>query len=260
MAHRIEVSIAPIKVLKKSEMIAKELRNQIIRGKLKEGDSLPSEAELISQFQISRPTLREALRILEADALVTVRRGSRGGPVVHLPGPDIAARHFGLVLQAQDTSLADVFRARQLIEPPAVRMVVEKAKKEAPKQLLDIISQEWLALEKRDIPLLSHYATRFHEGIVRLTDNQTLLLIMQMLNEVYYQHMSSEYMSTIDIIDTEASLRGAELSIKAHSQLVSLIQAGDPDQATTYWRDHLSKVRRILFKRHESKKIIDILD
>lgn len=257
MSKRAELNISPIKVLKKSELIAKELRNQIIRGDLQEGDSLPSEADLIEQFGISRPTLREALRILEADALVTVRRGSRGGPVVHLPGPEIAARHFGLVLQAQDTELSDVFRARQLIEPPAVRIVVDEASKKAPKFLRGITDQEWQALEKNDILLLSHYATRFHEGIVSLTGNKTLLLIMQILNGVYHKHMSAEYMATSEMVD---STKAAKLSIKAHEHLIELIEAGDADAAATYWRDHLARVRKILFKHHESMRVIDVLD
>ena len=247
----------PIKVDKKSDLIARELRNRIIRGELAEGDTLPSEAELIEQFGISRPTLREALRILEADSIITIRRGSRGGPVIHLPGPEVAARHFGLVLQAQDTALSDVFRARQLIEPPAVRIVVEEARKKAPKVLREIVALEWQTVEQGDIALLSVHATRFHEELVRLTDNQTLLLIMQMLNEVYRKHMSTEYMATSPEVD---STKAARLSIKAHEQLIELIKSGDADAATDYWRAHLAKVRKILFKHHESMKVIDVLD
>jgi DNA-binding FadR family transcriptional regulator len=247
----------PIKVDKKSDLIARELRNRIIRGELAEGDSLPSEAELIEQFGISRPTLREALRILEADSIITIRRGSRGGPVIHMPGPEIAARHFGLVLQAQDTALSDVFRARQLIEPPAVRIVVEQAHKKAPKVLREIVELEWQTVEQGDIVQLSEYATRFHEALVSLTGNQTLLLIMQMLNEVYRKHMSAEYMATSPMVD---STKAARLSIKAHEQLIDLIMAGDPDAATDYWREHLARVRKILFKHHQSMKVIDVLD
>jgi DNA-binding FadR family transcriptional regulator len=247
----------PIKVDKKSDLIARELRNRIIRGELTEGDSLPSEAELIEQFGISRPTLREALRILEADSMISIRRGSRGGPIVHLPGPAVAARHFGLVLQAQDTALTDVFRARQLIEPPAVRIVVEEARKRAPKILREITALEWDAVEQGDIGLLSEYSTRFHEALVKLTGNQTLLLIMQMLNEVYRKHVSAEYMATNPLVDNS---KAARLAIKSHERLIELIQAGDADEATDYWREHLARVRKILFKHHESMKVIDVLE
>lgn len=260
MTKRIEFNLPPIKTLKKAELIARELRNQIIRGDIPEDASLPSEAELMATFCISRPTLREALRILESDSLITIQRGAQGGAVACKPGPDLAAKHFGLVLQTQDTSVADVFRARQLIEPPAVRLVVEKAYKKGPKLLSDIVEQQQQAIVKRDIALARHYTTRFHEGIIRLTENKTLLLITQILNEVYYRHMSAEYMAADDIRSESETLKACQLSVKAHQHLIKLISSRDSDGAATYWRDHLAKVRKMLFQHHESMRVIDILD
>lgn len=260
MTKRAEFELPPIKLPKKSELIARELRNQIIRGDIPEGASLPPEAELMEKFGISRPTLREALRMLEADSLITIHRGAQGGAVACMPGSDIAAKHFGLVLQTRDTSVEDVFRARQLIEPPAVRMVVENAYKEAPQLLGDIVEQQQLAIEKRDIALARHYTTRFHEGIIRLTENQTLLLIMQMLNEVYYKHMAAEYMAADELPGDSDTLKACKLSVKAHQRLITLVSERDGDSAVSYWRDHLAKVRKMLFRQHESMRVIDILD
>jgi len=84
-----------IRPLKTGEMIASYLRGKIVRGELAEGDCLPSEVELMRQFDVSRPTLREAFRILEAESLIGVRRGSRGGAQVLEPDPAVAARHVG---------------------------------------------------------------------------------------------------------------------------------------------------------------------
>ena len=260
MAKRIDISLAPIKALKKSELIAKELRNQIIRGDIAEGGSLPAEAELMEQFCISRPTLREALRILESDSLITIQRGAQGGAVACKPGQDLAAKHFGLVLQTRDTSVADVFRARQLIEPPAVRVVVEQAHERAPELLGEIVAQQQQAINKREITLARHYTTKFHEGIIRLTENQTLLLVMQMLNEVYYRHMSAEYMAVDGLRSEEDVVKACRLSVKAHKHLIGLISEKESDRATAYWRDHLAKVRTMLFEHHESMRVIDILD
>lgn len=256
----IEFDLAPIKALKKSELIARALRNQIIRGEIEEGTSLPSEAELMDKFDISRPTLREALRILESDALITIQRGVQGGAIARNPGPEIAAKHFGLVLQVQDTSVADVFRARQLIEPPAVRVVVEQAHKVAPGFLSEIVEQQEAAIDKRNVDLARHYTTRFHEGIIRLTDNQTLLLIMQMLNQVYYRHMSADYMSVDNLSSEAAILKACKLAVRAHQNLIARISDRDSEGAANYWRDHLDKVRKMLFRHHESMRVIDILD
>src|SRR5690349_5790205 len=107
----------------KPQQIADELRRLIISGELEEGDSLGHEPDLIERFGVSRPSLREALRILEAEGLITVVRGVQGGVRVHQPDQRLTARTAALVLQARNVALADVFEARTIIEPAAVRLV-----------------------------------------------------------------------------------------------------------------------------------------
>ena len=90
-------------------------------GELNEGDALPPEVELMQRYNISRPSLREALRILESEALIVVRRGGLGrghGKAADLGGgrPGI----FGLILQDRGAQVEDVYRARAILEPPAV--------------------------------------------------------------------------------------------------------------------------------------------
>ena len=60
---------------KAAELLAARIRGQIIRGELKEGDALPAESELMETFGVSRPTLREAIRVLEMESLLRMRRG-----------------------------------------------------------------------------------------------------------------------------------------------------------------------------------------
>ena len=134
------IRMTPVaKPVRTGELIASELRKRIISGELAEGSTLPTETELMSQFGIARPTLREALRILESETLITVRRGSRGGPVINRPDPAVAIRYFGLVLQAQGTTLMDIFQARVLVEPPVVGSVVSNARRKAPAVLRKIL-------------------------------------------------------------------------------------------------------------------------
>src|SRR5512134_1776416 len=107
----------------KPQQIADVLRASIVSGELAEGDSLGREPDLIERFGVSRPSLREALRILETEGLITVVRGVGGGVVVHEPDERMTARTAALVLQARNVALADVFEARSLLEPAAVRVV-----------------------------------------------------------------------------------------------------------------------------------------
>ena len=78
---------------------------------------LPKQDQLISEFQVSRPSFREALRILESEGLISVRRGNVGGAQVHAPTPENAARTLGLVLQARNVALDDLAAALAVIEP-----------------------------------------------------------------------------------------------------------------------------------------------
>src|ERR1051325_1239182 len=125
-AVRVVDVAAPVKVPKTAELVATQLRNQIVRGELKEGDALPPETNLMEQFGVSRPTLREAFRVLESEALITVRRGSRGGARIDVPNDSVAARYAGLVLQYRGATWADVLEARAVIEPPCAGLLAAR--------------------------------------------------------------------------------------------------------------------------------------
>ena len=88
-----------------AETVADELRRQIVDGELADGDLLPPQAVLVERFNVSLVSLREALRILETEGLVSVRRGNQGGAVVHAPTKSSAAYMLGLVLQSEHVLL-----------------------------------------------------------------------------------------------------------------------------------------------------------
>ena len=111
---------------KTAELVAAELRRKIVRGELAEGDALPSEAALMAEFAVSRPTLREAFRVLESESLISIRRGARGGARVQLPDGNVAASYAGLVLEYRGTTLQDVYDARTFIEAPCAALLAQR--------------------------------------------------------------------------------------------------------------------------------------
>lgn len=104
-----------------AEHIAEQLRAQIVRRDLTDGDYLPVEGELSEYFDTSRPTMREAFRILEVEGLLDIRRGGRFGPRVCAPDPTVTARSLGLLLQYQDVDLSDVYDAFLDLVPAGAR-------------------------------------------------------------------------------------------------------------------------------------------
>lgn len=99
-----------IRVPKTAELVATEIRHEILAGSLRPGDRLPPETSLMNSFGVSRPSLREALRLLEAEELLDIRRGSRGGAVVRRPSALPALRAAAAWLALGDAE-ADGLRA-----------------------------------------------------------------------------------------------------------------------------------------------------
>ena len=109
-----------------AEIIADELRRQIIEGELSDGDLLPRQEVLVEQFNVSLVSLREALRILETEGLLSVRRGNRGGAVVHAPAKASAAYMLGLLLQSDYVPLGDLGTALQELEPMCAALAARR--------------------------------------------------------------------------------------------------------------------------------------
>src|SRR6201996_638958 len=100
-----------------AEIVAESLRSRILSGTRSDGDLLPKQEELIAEYGVSPPAIREAFRILETEGLITVLRGNVGGAIVHLPQSTTAAYMMGLVLQSRGVPLADVAQGMCRLEP-----------------------------------------------------------------------------------------------------------------------------------------------
>ena len=118
--RRVKSSVASVQRIRQprvAEIVAVRLRDDILSGRLKEGDVLPSQESLFSEFGVSPPALREAIHILETDGLISVRRGNVGGAVVHPPSAERTAHMISMVLQTRSATPADVSGALLHLEP-----------------------------------------------------------------------------------------------------------------------------------------------
>ena len=174
---------------KMAELVAADVRRRIVVGELAVGDTLPAEPDLMSEYGVSRGVLREALRILESESLIELRRGSRLGASVRAPQARVAAQYFGLLLQWRGTTLRDVVSSRAIIEPGAVREITS-FRKRAP--LVEELSEYLghVALAINDFSRFAELAWGFSNLLVQLTGNQTLTLQHEMLEEVINAHIA----------------------------------------------------------------------
>lgn len=235
---------------KTAELVAGALRRMIVNGELADGDFLPLETELMEHFQVSRPTLREAVRVLESDQLVEVRRGSRTGARVRVPGPEIVARPAGLILELSGATLADVMTARIAIEPPAAKLLAEEADDAAREELDRLVSEIPAAWEAGQ---LARASANLHRRMVELSGNPTLAMLAGMLHEISERHTSTA------IRDQAVSRPQYQRMIKSYRRLKDLVMERDGTAAEIHWRTHMEKSADVLLAGYEETKVRDML-
>lgn len=254
MSLRFDPGPPAFRVPKTAELVASQLRNKIIRNEFPDGHSLPSENDLVAEYSISRPTLREAIRILESEGLVTVARGVHGGPRVHKPEPRLAAQHFGRILQNRGTTLGDIFTARLLIEPICARLLAESGSRTAVKKLRELLNECRRTVD--DEAAFSAASTRFHNTIIDLSGNSPLILLMGTLNHIFELHISS---SAISSVLSKSAATSNKAALEMSESLLERIEARDPDGAESVARDFLTRVDKQLRKAQDVDQVIDVL-
>jgi DNA-binding FadR family transcriptional regulator len=236
---------------KMADRVAAQLRRMFIRGEIKEGSMLPPESELIEQFGVSRPTLREAFRVLESESLIEVQRGVRGGARVSRPSRQTLARYAGLILEFEGVTLKDVYDARAALETP---MVVELAKSRDPKAIAEL---ERILNEEADVEGGDSVdrRTEFHAAITRLSGNKTLEIVSSMLHHIIEKANRSLQPST----GPRGESAGRRAS-KTHRMLLDHIKAGDADKAAALWSRHLQKAEEYVLSGAEMSTVVDLLE
>jgi GntR family transcriptional repressor for pyruvate dehydrogenase complex len=221
-----------------AEMVADVLRERIVSGQLQDGASLPRQEDLLQEFRVSRPSLREALRILEAEGLITVHRGNRGGATVHVPRVGNAAYSVGLVLQSRGVQMADVRDALQAIEPVCAGLCAAREDRhETVLPRLRALQKE--ALDAVGDPVQFTVTSRkFHEGLVDSCGNETLKLVVGALESLWTSREEAwarDADQAGGFPDSKRRLSG----IRAHERIIKYVEDGDVDRVQRQARRHL---------------------
>jgi GntR family transcriptional regulator, transcriptional repressor for pyruvate dehydrogenase complex len=221
-----------------AEMVADVLRDRIVTGRLKDGDELPRQEDLLAEFNVSRPSLREALRILEAEGLITVRRGNLGGAVVHSPQVGNAAYSVGLVLQSRGVPMTDLRDAIKSIEPVCAGLCA--ARDDRHEEVLPSLRQvhERVVAAVDDDVEFTISSRRFHEQLVAVCGNQTLILVVGALESLW---SSREEAWARDASQTGSfpDSKRRQSGVRAHERILKSIEDGDVDRVQRQARVHL---------------------
>lgn len=248
----------PIRVPKTAELVAQRLRRRIVKGELHEGDALPPEARLMEDFGVSRPTLREAFRVLESESLISIRRGSRGGARVRTPDIGVAARYAALLLQVRGITVRDVYDARLVLEPAAARRLAERRNNaSAIAELQKALDEEAAAVDDRRAHASA--STRFHELIVELSGSGTLAVLSGMLHEIIEAHIDQAVAANTDERPGTYAQRNRQAGVKAHAKLLRLLGEGDGPAAEAFWRTHMEAAGQLVLREIGPKSVVDLM-
>lgn len=222
-----------------ADLVVAELRRRILDGELVDGDELPRQEDLLKEFGVSKPSMREALRILESEGLLSVRRGKVGGAVVHRPGEANAAYVLGTVLRTMGAPVDDVSMALNLLEPQCVALCASRPDRaDAVIPALREV-QERAAACIDDVREFTIASRMFHEEVVRLCGSPTLTLVVGALESVWSAHADAWaeiHADEDDFPDLEYRQQGLE----DHGVLLDLIEAGDVAAAMSEAHRHLA--------------------
>ena len=233
-----------------AELVAGALRDEILSGQLTDGDSLPRQEDLLDSFGVSPPAVREALRILETEGLIRVRRGNVGGAVVKAPSADGVAYMVGLVLQSWQTPLADVGRALLEVEPVCTALCARQRDRYQTivPVLRELVDEQDRAID--DTVAFNQASRRFHETLVAHCGSDTLKVVVGALEAVWSRHEHRVYE-----LGPAPDMDVRQAALRAHRKLVDAIEAGDEAAAVALARSHLEATQSYTIGREAEARV-----
>jgi GntR family transcriptional repressor for pyruvate dehydrogenase complex len=220
-----------------AELVADALRRRILDGELDDGQLLPNQEHLLAEFNVSKPSLREALRILEAEGLITVRRGNVGGALVHRPQAPHAAYTLALVLQARRVPLDDVSGALKQLEGTCAGLCA--ARPDRAHTVVPVLRgcNERAAANLDDELAYVAATADFHRSLVNGCGNATMGLIVGTLESLWLGHVQfwAETTTRAGVFPTPEYRRHG---LDVHEEITRLIEAGKSVAAAELAEDH----------------------
>ncbi|HEY7485232.1 MAG TPA: FCD domain-containing protein [Streptosporangiaceae bacterium] len=220
----------PVNDRRISELIVDQVRLLIRQQHLNPGDRLPAERELCERFGVSRVTVREALRVLEANGLVEIRVGARGGAFVTTPSRERVGEGIADLLTLSAVTAHEVTEARLILELGMVPLVCERADDDDIAALLDICDRQESALAAGDYQI--NLSAEFHSRLAECAHNAAVHMLIQSFRGPLLMSLERAQQTA-----PEMGRKGA----KEHREIVHAIQRRDVDQTTEIMRRHLAR-------------------
>jgi len=221
-----------IKIKRITEEIVSQIREQIAEGELKAGDRLPSERDMAQQLGVSRPTVREALQVLEHTGFVEIRQGS--GTYIKDIGKQSLTDPLQILIQGSDRRYSEVYEFRNAIEVWAVGLAAQRIDPKELSRIGDIIeTMKELRAQKKPVDELD---AKFHLSIARACHNRIYYHVARTILHLFTQvaHISHKELFLSDHDQAEL--------MQDHEAIFKAIKAKDANKARALMQHHLNRV------------------
>ena len=224
----------PVATARISSAIVDQIRELIGSGRLGAGDRLPSERELAEQFGVSRVTVRDALRSLEAVGLLRIKVGANGGAFLRAPSSEDAGRGMSDMLLMAELSPEDVAEARLVLELNTVMLAVRRAEPEDIEALRSICERSAALVARGEYDV--HLSWDFHERLAAATHNPAPEMI---------HHAFRGSLSMARARAREPSSLAHRRTVEEHTELVDALEARDVERARAVLAHHLVRATNL---------------
>lgn len=218
--------MSPIKKIRLTDSIIDAIREMIVKDHFSPGDKFYSEKELTEKLQVSRSSVREALRILEVNGHLTVRQGK--GTFVADPSSQ-TLESFASWLRSNEHSIQDHFEVRLIIEPKTAWKAAQKADARTIQEMEQTLADFKRNAQAGDIAAAIQYDREFHRLLAQSTKNATLHFLMKSITSFLPD-------GWISSLHTPGRI---EKTMEEHQRILDAIKQGDTTGAMNAMQDHL---------------------
>lgn len=225
---------APAAYLGKSQQLAQELLAEISDSSMEPGQTFATEAELLQRFDVSRPTLREGIRILESQGVLEQRPGPGGGLVIRRPSLDMLARSFSIYLRFNDVPFSAVLMARELVEPALAAEAARRGTEEDFREMEESIERMKVPGEDQAAFVVENRV--FHSIVARASGNKVLETFWETISLLAHgEHHGVRY-----------TFGNRKHVIAAHQQILNACRERDARAAALAMAQHVGELEHLV--------------
>lgn len=235
-ALRPSADLGPAKV---ADRLAFAIVKDLAVRKVTPGTVLPGEAAMTEGYGVARATLREALRILEANGIIAMKSGPGGGPVVRAVDSTNFGRTAALFFHLSHTTFGEIVQARLLLEPVMAAQLARHPTKATERELKAILRRTREA-ELEDVDAYLPVVTSFHHIVCAHSGNSVLNLYAGALGSLFENRVRDSVFPVDD----------RQRACQAHEEIAAAIIGRDPDLAEKLMREHMEDFAKTWTRRH----------